>query len=149
VYAGHGGRRAADFVAEKLGQKIVDLMLKSEKEDCEIEQAVKAGYLETDKEFLEQGVSSGACCVTALIKNGCLVVANAGDCRAVLSGNGNAESITCDHRPGRQEERERIENLGGYVDIHGGASRVQGNLSCVEKYRRYTLETVDISRTGD
>lgn len=49
--------------------------------------------------------------MTALIKNGCLVVANAGDCRAVLSRNGNAESITCDHRPGRQEERERIENL--------------------------------------
>lgn len=54
VYDGHGGRRAAEFVAEKLGQKIVDFMLKSEKEDCEIEQAVKAGYLETDKEFLEQ-----------------------------------------------------------------------------------------------
>lgn len=129
VYDGHGGRRAADFVAEKLGQKIVDLMLMSGKEDCEIEQAVKAGYLETDREFLEQGVSSGACCVTALIKDGCLVVANAGDCRAVLSRNGKAESITSDHRPEREEERERIENLGGYVDIHSGTWRVQGTLA--------------------
>ncbi|KAH9312791.1 hypothetical protein KI387_027826 [Taxus chinensis] len=133
VYDGHGGRKAADFVAEKLGQKIVDLMLKSgengQLENGQLENAIKAGYLATDKEFLEQGVSSGACCVTALIKDGCLVVGNAGDCRAVLSRSGIAEALTSDHKPGTEKEMKRIENLGGYVDLHHGAWRVQGTLA--------------------
>lgn len=51
MYDEHIGCRVADFVVEKLGQKIVDLMLKSEKEDCEIEQAIKSRYLETSKEY--------------------------------------------------------------------------------------------------
>ncbi|KAH9312796.1 hypothetical protein KI387_027831 [Taxus chinensis] len=129
VYDGHGGHKAADFVAEKLGQKIVDLIIKSGGQDGKLERAVKAGYIETDNEFLEQGVGSGACCVTALIKDGCLVVGNAGDCRAVLSRSGNAEALTCDHKPGTEKEKKRIENLGGYVDIHHGTWRVQGSLA--------------------
>ncbi|KAH9320013.1 hypothetical protein KI387_021782 [Taxus chinensis] len=128
VYDGHGGREAADFVAEKLGQKIVDLMLKSG-ENGQLENAIKAGYLATDQEFLEQGVSSGTCCVTALIKDGCLVVGNAGDCRAVLSRSGIAEALTSDHKPGTEKELKRIENLGGYVDLHHGAWRVLGCLA--------------------
>ncbi|GLJ08234.1 hypothetical protein SUGI_0084590 [Cryptomeria japonica] len=125
VYDGHGGRKAAEFVAEKLGQNIEDLMVKS----GDLEKAMKAGYLATDKQFLEQGVSSGACCVTASIKDGCLVVGNVGDCRAVLSRNGNAEALTWDHKPGTEKEKKRIENLGGYVDIHHGTWRVQGTLA--------------------
>eukprot|EP01018_Ginkgo_biloba_P025526 Gb_22266 [translate_table: standard] len=104
-------------------------MIKSGEGDGHMEQAIRAGYLATDKAFLDQGVSSGACCVTALIKDGCLVVGNAGDCRAVLCRGGNAEALTCDHRAEREEERKRIENLGGYVDIHHGAWRVQGTLA--------------------
>ncbi|KAH9312795.1 hypothetical protein KI387_027830, partial [Taxus chinensis] len=129
VYDGHGGHKAADFVAEKLGQKIVDLIIKSGGQDGKLEQAVKAGYIATHNEFLEQGVGSGACCVTALIKDRSLVVANAGDCRAVLSRSGNAEALTCDHKPGTEKEKKRIENLGGYVDIHHGTWRVQGSLA--------------------
>lgn len=61
--------------------------------------------------------------MTALIKNGYLVVANAGDCQAVLSRNGKVESITCDHRPGRQEERERIEN-SGLITVQGSMGEI-------------------------
>ncbi|GLJ08226.1 hypothetical protein SUGI_0084460 [Cryptomeria japonica] len=129
VYDGHGGRKAADFVAEKLGQKIVDLMIMSGGQDGKLEKTIKDGYLATDNDFLEQGVSSGVCCVTALIKDGCLAVGNAGDCRAVLSRSGNAEVLTCDHKPGTEKEKKRIENLGGYVGIHGGVWRVQGTLA--------------------
>lgn len=40
-----------------------------------------------------------------------MVVANAGDCRAVLSRDGQAEALTSDHRAGREDERNRIEKL--------------------------------------
>ena len=49
--------------------------------------------------------------MTALIRNGNLVVSNIGDCRAVISRGGAAEALTSDHRPSREDERERIENL--------------------------------------
>jgi protein phosphatase 1L len=55
VFDGHSGRMAADFAAENMGQNIVDAMLSmgDEKEDI-VEQAVRAGYLTTDAEFLKQ-----------------------------------------------------------------------------------------------
>lgn len=82
----------------------------------EIEEAVKDGYLTTDAEFLKEGASGGTCCVTALIREGDLVVSNAGDCRAVLSRGGVAEALTVDHRPCREDERDRIENtVSGHV----------------------------------
>mgnify|MGYP000423871651 FL=1 len=45
-----------------------------------------------------------------------LLVANAGDCRAVLSRRGKAVDLSRDHKPYCVKERSRIEALGGYVD---------------------------------
>ncbi|CAN1795171.1 Probable protein phosphatase 2C 14 [Linum perenne] len=101
VYDGHGGKKAAEFAAENLHSNIMAIM----------------------------GLLSGACCVTALIKGEDIVVSNLGDCRAVLCRGGVAEALTTDHRAEREDERERIENEGGYVEIHRGAWRVHGILS--------------------
>ncbi|KAB5553300.1 hypothetical protein DKX38_010611 [Salix brachista] len=46
---------------------------------------------------------------------GLLVVANAGDCRAVLCRRGNAIDMSNDHKPSCSKERKRIEASGGYV----------------------------------
>jgi protein phosphatase 2C family protein 2/3 len=45
-----------------------------------------------------------------------LLVANAGDCRAVLSRGGGAKEMSEDHRPCCMKERTRIESLGGFID---------------------------------
>ncbi|KAL2517614.1 putative protein phosphatase 2C 22 [Abeliophyllum distichum] len=45
-----------------------------------------------------------------------MVVANAGDCRAVLSRRGKAVEMSRDHKPICSKERKRIEASGGYVD---------------------------------
>lgn len=110
VFDGHGGASAAEFAAENLDKNIVNALEKSVDDD-KIEVAVKNGYLATDSEFLKKDVRGGTCCVTALIKNGILVASNAGDCRAVVSRGGAAEALTSDHRPSREDERERIEKL--------------------------------------
>jgi protein phosphatase 1L len=77
----------------------------------DIEGAVKRGYLKTDEEFLKRDESGGACCVTAVLQKGGLIISNVGDCRAVLSRAGKAEALTSDHRASRDDEKERIENL--------------------------------------
>ncbi|KAK1257724.1 putative protein phosphatase 2C 2 [Acorus gramineus] len=99
-----------------------------------LDEAIKEGYLTTDKEFLsqnliKQGVSSGTCVATGLLKDGELHVANVGDCRVVLSRNGVAEVLTSDHSAGRDDERARIEDLGGYVSCKNGVWRIQDSLA--------------------
>ncbi|XP_058110294.1 putative protein phosphatase 2C 53 isoform X1 [Magnolia sinica] len=127
VFDGHGGVKAAEFATENMGKKIMDEVMKSGGDG--IKAAIRSAYLATDSEFLKEGTRGGACCVTALIKNSDLIVSNAGDCRAVLSRGGVAESLTDDHRPSREDERDRIENLGGYVDCCRGVWRLQGSLA--------------------
>ncbi|KAJ6432494.1 hypothetical protein OIU84_019685 [Salix udensis] len=114
VFDGHGGPKAADFAAENLNKNIMDQVSSRCLEG--IETAIKNGYLTTDEEFLKQNADGGSCCVTALIHQGNLVVSNTGDCRAVMSRKGVAEALTSDHQPSREDEKDRIEALGGYVD---------------------------------
>ncbi|KAJ8618728.1 hypothetical protein MRB53_014914 [Persea americana] len=129
VFDGHGGRAAVDHVTNKLGNNILRAIEKIGKEEDKLEQAIKAGYLTTDEEFLSQGQSSGACVATVLLKDAELHVANAGDCRVVLSRSGTAIALTSDHRVVREDERLRIESKGGYVHCRNGIWRVQGSLA--------------------
>lgn len=140
VFDGHGGAKAAEFAAKNLGRNIInEVALRSEEE---LEEAVREGYLTTDAEFLKLNANGGSCCVTALVQNGELIVSNAGDCRAVMSRGGVAEALTVDHRPSRQDEMDRIQRLGGYVDCCRGVWRIQGSLavsrgigdSCVKRW---------------
>ncbi|XP_010457883.1 PREDICTED: probable protein phosphatase 2C 2 [Camelina sativa] len=129
VYDGHGGSKAAEFAANNLCSNILDEIVGG-MNDSKIEEAVRRGYLATDSEFLrEKDAKGGSCCVTALINDGNLVVANAGDCRAVLSVGGHAEAMNSDHRPSREDERNRIESSGGYVDTFKSVWRIQGSLA--------------------
>uniref|UniRef100_A0ACD5WZ59 Uncharacterized protein n=1 Tax=Avena sativa TaxID=4498 RepID=A0ACD5WZ59_AVESA len=130
VFDGHGGKNAAEFAAENMPNYMAGEIEKVDGGDIDqIEGAVKKSYLKTDEEFLKREESGGACCVTALLHKGGLTVSNTGDCRAVLSRAGKAEAITSDHRASRDDERERIESLGGFVVNYRGTWRVQGSLA--------------------
>lgn len=130
VIDGHGGRAAADYVAENLGKNIVkELECTKRPEDHHLEALIRRSYSITDKDFLLKGVNGGACVAGVLLKDGELHVANAGDCRVVLSRNGAAFPLTNDHRLTREDERFRIENSGGYVDCRHGVWRVNGALA--------------------
>ncbi|XP_077224662.1 putative protein phosphatase 2C 2 [Tasmannia lanceolata] len=129
VFDGHGGSAAVKHVAEHLGKNIITALKEIEKGEDQLEKAIKTGYLTTDKDFLIQDLSSGACAATVLLKDGELHVANVGDCRVVLSRKGVANALTIDHRVERKDERIRIENSGGYVNCFNGVWRVQGSLA--------------------
>ncbi|KAI3793230.1 hypothetical protein L1987_35846 [Smallanthus sonchifolius] len=127
VFDGHGGAKAVEFSANNLSKNIMSKV--ANKSEDEIAEAVREGYLATDSEFLKEDVNGGACCVTALIRKGNLIVSNAGDCRAVMSRGGVAETLTVDHKPSREDEKDRIESMGGYVDCRNGVWRIQGSLA--------------------
>lgn len=132
IFDGHGGAKAAEFAAARLGQNILHNLGRETnmaESDKTIEEKIKDGYLATDAEFLRENASGGTCCVTAFIQQGKLMVSNVGDCRAVISKGGLAEILTMDHTPSRQDEKTRIENKGGYVDYCNGVWRIQGSLA--------------------
>ncbi|KAL2502611.1 putative protein phosphatase 2C 22 [Forsythia ovata] len=133
VFDGHGGKGAAEFVRDHLPRIIVedaDFPLKLEK-------VVTRSFVETDTAFarscsIESTLSSGTTALTAMIFGRSLLVANAGDCRAVLSRRGEAIEMSKDHRPCCVNERARIESLGGFIDdgyLNGqlGVTRALGN----------------------
>ncbi|KAF5751357.1 phosphatase 2C family protein [Tripterygium wilfordii] len=116
IFDGHGGAKAAQFAAQNLDKNILREVSKMEERG--IEDAVKCGYLNTDSEFLKEDVHGGSCCVTALIRKGNLVVSNAGDCRAVISNQGIAEALTSDHRPSREDEKDRVVSKVSSLSLH-------------------------------
>lgn len=113
IFDGHGGSKASQFASENLGDRILEETTtgKGEEQNIKIEEAVRNGYLRTDVEFMNENVKGGTCCVTAFVRDGDLIVSNAGDCRAVMSFSGAAKALTSDHRPSREDEKERIESL--------------------------------------
>lgn len=54
--------------------------------------------------------------LTIFFSSRLLMVANIGDCRAVLSRKGEAIDMSQDHRPIYPSEKRRVEELGGYID---------------------------------
>ncbi|KAL0312055.1 UNVERIFIED_CONTAM: putative protein phosphatase 2C 22 [Sesamum radiatum] len=112
VFDGHGGKHAADFACYHLPRFIVE----DEDFPQEIERVMSSAFLQTDTAFAE------ACSLDTDLASGpllwllfSLVVANAGDCRAVLCRRGKAIEMSRDHKPVCLRERRRIEASGGYV----------------------------------
>ena len=90
----------------------------------------------------------GSTAIVALIHENTLLVANAGDSRAVLASGGKYIPLSTDHKPERIDEKKRIEALGGKV-IHFGTWRVQGILSISRSFgdrmlRPYVIAEPDV-----
>nr|GLL37140.1 probable protein phosphatase 2C 27 isoform X1 [Ipomoea trifida]GMD40329.1 probable protein phosphatase 2C 27 [Ipomoea batatas] len=114
VFDGHGGTDAALFVRNNILKFIVE-------ESCFplcLEKAISNAFLKTDYAFADDSaldISSGTTALTALIFERKMIVANAGDCRAVLGKRGRAIELSKDHKPNSTSERFRIEKLGGAI----------------------------------
>ncbi|KAJ5872265.1 uncharacterized protein N7529_004618 [Penicillium soppii] len=126
VYDGHGGDKVALFTGENL-HKIVSRQDAFAKGD--IEQAMKDGFLATDRAILEdpryEEEVSGCTASTSIISQKKIWVANAGDSRSVLGVKGRAKPLSFDHKPQNEGEKARISAAGGFVDF----GRVNGNLA--------------------
>ncbi|XP_074278461.1 putative protein phosphatase 2C 53 [Silene latifolia] len=134
IFDGHGGAKAAEFTAQTLGDKILENVgSNNTKEAISKElmvEKIRGSFLEVDNEFVSSENScGGACCISAFIQHGTLMVSNVGDCRAVISRGGMAEPLSTDHTPARDDEKLRIQSTGGYVDECNGVWRVQGTLA--------------------
>merc|ERR550525_1419268 len=143
VLDGHSGSLCVDALVEWLPRNIQKCLLaKPALTEEHLRQAVTEACVLTDDEFLakarEREVLDGSTMLLCLIypddsrigpdgprsRGHCrLLIANLGDSRAVLcrsqSGRLSAVRLSDDHKPGRADERRRIEAKGGVVDMQG------------------------------
>lgn len=137
VFDGHGGDVVASLCRDRLPVELGDGL---GEDDCN---AMVAAFEEMDRLLANEevpGVAAGdaqwcGCTATVcLVQPEALVVANAGDCRAVLCREGLAVPLSEDHKPSLPAERERIRKAGGFVEEQQvgpiKVSRVNGGLSC-------------------
>jgi len=140
VLDGHSGSLCVDALVEWLPRNLQKCLTpKTALTEEHLRQAVTEAILLTDEEFLnkarEREVLDGSTGLLCLIfpdegqSSSCgrshhrLMIANIGDSRAVLcraqGGRLSAVRLSDDHKPGRADERRRIEAVGGVVDVQG------------------------------
>ncbi|KYN04988.1 Protein phosphatase 1E [Cyphomyrmex costatus] len=129
VFDGHGGQDAAAYCATHLHQYLVE----SVHYPTDPERALRDAFLTTDAQFIAkssmQKLNGGTTAVCALLINKKLYIAWVGDSMASLVSYGNVRQLVNPHRPTREDENERIRNMGGVVVQCMGVMRVNGFLS--------------------
>ncbi|GAY44409.1 hypothetical protein CUMW_081950 [Citrus unshiu] len=124
----HGGARAAEYVKHNLFSNLI----RHPKFISDTKSAIADAYSHTDSEFLKsennQNRDAGSTASTAILVGDRLLVANVGDSRAVICRGGNAIAVSRDHKPDQTDERQRIEDAGGFV-MWAGTWRVGGVLA--------------------
>ncbi|KAF0890655.1 hypothetical protein E2562_004169 [Oryza meyeriana var. granulata] len=126
-FIGHGGAKVAEYVK----QNLFSHLLRHPKFISDTKVAIDDAYKSTDSEFLESDSSQNQCgstASTAVLVGDRLFVANVGDSRAIICRGGNAIAVSKDHKPDQTDERQRIEDAGGFV-MWAGTWRVGGVLA--------------------
>ncbi|KAK0577270.1 hypothetical protein LWI29_030487 [Acer saccharum] len=128
VFDGHGGSRTAEYLKNNLFKNL------STHPDFikDTKTAIVEAFRQTDEAYLNeekgQQKNAGSTASTAVLLGNRLLVANVGDSRVVACRAGSAIPLSVDHKPDRDDERQRIEGAGGFI-IWAGTWRVGGVLA--------------------
>ncbi|PIN14128.1 Serine/threonine protein phosphatase [Handroanthus impetiginosus] len=128
VFDGHGGSRTAEYLKKNLFKNLSNHpnFIRDTKS------AIVEAFRQTDTDYLNeengQQKDAGSTASTAVLVHDRLFVANVGDSRVVACRAGSAIPLSVDHKPDRSDERERIEQAGGFI-VWAGTWRVGGVLA--------------------
>ncbi|XP_062180421.1 probable protein phosphatase 2C 47 [Phragmites australis] len=153
VFDGHGGPDAAAYMKRHAmrflfedsefpqASQVDEIFLQS------VENSVRRAFLQADlalADDLDISRSSGTTALAALVFGRQLLVANAGDCRAVLCRKGIAMEMSRDHRANYVEECERVAASGGYIED----GYLNGVLSVTRALGDWDMKTPDASTSS-
>lgn len=148
VFDGHGGEQVARFAVRRLPEVFaqqpaqdpeaafvqsylrIDELLRQAPAAAELRELTLPGH-----EVKDSAENVGTTAVCCLVQGAQMVIANAGDSRAVLSREGRAVQLSEDHKPALPRESARIEAAGSFVQEGATASgsrlehRVNGGLN--------------------
>lgn len=119
VFDGHGGVDAATYAATHL--HIILSQQEALKSDAAT--AFKSSFRQTDDMFKikakRERLRSGSTGVAALLTSDRLTVSWLGDSQAMLVRQGEPVTLMDPHKPEREDEKKRIEDLGGCIAFMG------------------------------
>lgn len=124
VFDGHNGSAAAEYTAKNLYQVILN-----QKYTEQPKAVLEASFKRLNNDFLSTGIRGGTTAICALIMQKTIYVCNVGDSRAILCRGGKAIALSEDHKCTREDEKKRIEKLGGRIIHYCGTWRVDGCLN--------------------
>ncbi|XP_036454555.1 protein phosphatase 1F [Colossoma macropomum] len=119
VFDGHGGVDAATYAATHLHV----LLSQQETLKSDTATAFKNSFIQTDDMFKikakRERMRSGSTGVAVLLAADWLTVAWLGDSQAMLVRRGEPVILMDPHKPEREDEKQRIEDLGGCIAFMG------------------------------
>ncbi|XP_044226155.1 protein phosphatase 1E [Thunnus albacares] len=128
VFDGHGGVDAAIYAANHLHVNLVH----QESFSQDPSEALCRAFKLTDERFVKKAsrehLRCGTTGVVTFLRGRTLYVAWLGDSQVILVRKGQVVELMKPHKPDREDEKQRIEALGGCV-IWFGTWRVNGSLS--------------------
>ncbi|XP_041656704.1 protein phosphatase 1E [Cheilinus undulatus] len=128
VFDGHGGVDAAIYAANHLHVNLVQ----QESFSQDPSEALCRAFKVTDERFVKKAsrehLRCGTTGVVTFLRGRTLYVAWLGDSQVILVRKGQVVELMKPHKPDREDEKQRIEALGGCV-IWFGTWRVNGSLS--------------------
>ncbi|KAM8834453.1 protein phosphatase 1E [Synchiropus picturatus] len=128
VFDGHGGVDAAIYAANHLHVN----MVRQESFSQDPGEALCRAFKLTDEHFVKKASRENLRCgttgVVTFLRGRTLYVAWLGDSQVILVRRGQVVELMKPHKPDREDEKQRIEALGGCV-IWFGTWRVNGSLS--------------------
>jgi len=142
LFDGHAGGRCSKYLATAMAQTLAE----DPQFDINLPQAMKRSFHTINDNFLKvadkirlQDGSTGICVIMREEK---YLVANVGDCRAVIISSGQAIQLSKDQKPTSPEEQKRIYALGGTVVNCMGVVRVNGVLAVSRAFGNRSLRDV-------
>lgn len=159
VFDGHGGAQVAKFCAEQF-PKVV-----RQGDASKLSATLRNSFLQVDEMLADLGRTMaisepghpdhvGCTAVVSLVSEDTIIVANAGDSRAILGRNGRAVALSHDHKPNVPKEAARIQKAGGFVaERHCGPNdvihRVNGKLSLSRSMGDFSYKKNDALTAAD
>jgi len=147
VFDGHAGTDAAAHAAAHLHEMVIESSCYPDN----ILAAFSEAFVKCDNDFVTMSKKSGTTAICSLIKENTIFTAWLGDSQAILVRGGMPVKIVEAHKPNRDDERARIEALGGTI-MHWGTWRVNGQLAVSRaigdgEYKPFICADPDITTT--
>ena len=142
LFDGHAGGRCSKHISSILP----DILTEDSLFMTNLPLALKRSFHTANDIFLkiaeQQRLHDGSTGITALLRNGKLLVGNVGDCRALLLSAGKTIQMSIDQKPTNPDEQRRIASLGGVITNNLGVTRVNGVLAVSRAFGNRKLRKV-------
>jgi serine/threonine protein phosphatase PrpC len=142
LFDGHAGGKCSQYVSSNLPNALAEDDFFANN----LPQAIKRSFYSINESFLKiaekMKLHDGSTGLCAIVRDNKLLIANVGDCRALLMSNGRPVQLSTDHKPTSPDEQKRIAALGGSVVYCMGVARVNRVLAVSRAFGNRTIRSV-------